>query len=121
MTESTFSRVEKTDKRLYGPRKLIVCGYAAEDRPALRALVDGLEIDDLPLVFAATARARAGAISLARLITGLVVVNIRKSFWLRGTTAALNVSVVGSVNVGSTPMCSNTVAIISRVSRTRSS
>ena len=54
MTENTFSRVEKSDKRLYGPRKLLVCGYADEDKAALRTMLAGLKIDDLPLVFAAT-------------------------------------------------------------------
>ena len=54
MTENTFSRVEKSDRRLYGPRKLLVCGYADEDKAALRTMLAGLKIEDLPLVFAAT-------------------------------------------------------------------
>jgi hypothetical protein len=56
VTENTFSRVEETDKRLYGPRKLLVCGYAAEDQAALRTMLAGLNLADLPLVFAATAQ-----------------------------------------------------------------
>lgn len=52
MTENTFSRVEQTDRRLYGPRKLLVCGYGASEQPSLRTLVAALHLDDLPLVFA---------------------------------------------------------------------
>jgi hypothetical protein len=54
MTENTFSRVGQTDQRLYGPRGLLVCGYAAAEQQSIHTLLAALEIDDLPLVFATT-------------------------------------------------------------------
>jgi hypothetical protein len=52
MSEETFSRVDRTGKKLYGPRKLLVCGYSAEDQAAVLAIVKALGIDGLPIVFA---------------------------------------------------------------------
>jgi hypothetical protein len=30
--KAEFSRIDKSEKRMYGPRGLLVCGYAEEER-----------------------------------------------------------------------------------------
>lgn len=52
MSEASFSRVEKTENRLYGPRKLLVCGYPAAEQAAVGAILTAMKVEDLPVVFA---------------------------------------------------------------------
>ena len=49
--EGTFTRVEKTTERMYGPRKLLVCGYPAKEQDGLAACLRETELNDLPVVF----------------------------------------------------------------------
>ena len=51
---NTFSRVERSAKRLYGPRALLVCGFTADGQSALLDMVQATQIGDLAIVFAAT-------------------------------------------------------------------
>jgi hypothetical protein len=53
MTEAgTFNKVEKSDQRIYGERKVIVCGYPAMEHLLIQAVVRRTGITDLPIVFA---------------------------------------------------------------------
>ncbi len=51
---NTFSRVEHSAQRLYGPRALLVCGFTADGQSALLDMVQATQIEDLTIVFAAT-------------------------------------------------------------------
>ncbi len=52
---STFSRVERSANRLYGPRVLLVCGFTAEGQSAIVEQIQTAGIDSLSVVFATTA------------------------------------------------------------------
>ena len=49
-----FRKVEKSEKKLHGPRKLIVCGYPDLDRRALLSLLAENGFKDLPVIFVTT-------------------------------------------------------------------
>ncbi len=49
--EGTFTRVEKTAERMYGPRKLLVCGYPAKEQDGLLSCLEKTALSDLPVVF----------------------------------------------------------------------
>jgi hypothetical protein len=51
MTEGTFEKVGHSDKRFYGPRKLLLCGFSPAAQPKFKTLLAMLAIDDLPLVW----------------------------------------------------------------------
>jgi hypothetical protein len=51
MSQGTFTKVSHSDKRLYGPRTLIVCGYAVADQQILCDLLASLGLRDIPLKF----------------------------------------------------------------------
>ncbi len=73
MTETnTFSRIERGDNRLYGPRALLVCGFTAEGQDAIVEQVQAAEIDSLAVVFAATAdlETRLGVLCQRQSLTG---------------------------------------------------
>ncbi len=53
MTEAgTFNKVEKSDQRIYGERKIIVCGYPATEHLLIQAVIARTGISDMPMVFA---------------------------------------------------------------------
>jgi hypothetical protein len=52
MDQGTFTKVENTDERMYGPRALLVCGYPPGEHEAVDALVSGLIGPDMPVIFA---------------------------------------------------------------------
>ena len=47
-----FNRIDKTDKRMYGPRGLLVCGYTEEERSTFLDFVSKKNMDDVPVIFA---------------------------------------------------------------------
>jgi len=49
--EGTFQRVEKTAEKMYGPRKLLVCGYLAKEQETFMTCVKETDLNDLPVVF----------------------------------------------------------------------
>jgi hypothetical protein len=52
--DGKFRKVEKSEKKLHGPRKLIVCGYPDLDRRALLSLLAENDFNDLPVIFVTT-------------------------------------------------------------------
>lgn len=50
--DATFQKVTRSNQRLYGPRKLLLCGFEAEAQPKFMKLLELLEIPDLPTVWA---------------------------------------------------------------------
>ena len=53
MTKGTFKKVGKSNKKMYGPRKLLVCGYLPGEQTALLRLLGKKGFKDLAVVFAA--------------------------------------------------------------------
>ena len=51
MTEGDFQKVSQSDSLLYGPRKLLVCGFAAEVQPKFIKLLEMIGLSNLPLVW----------------------------------------------------------------------
>ena len=49
---STFSKVSQTSQALYGPRKLLVCGFTAEGQALFDNVITASTIKDLPLIYA---------------------------------------------------------------------
>jgi hypothetical protein len=48
--KGTFKRIDKTDKRMYGPRGLLVCGYPLEEREGILELVIKT-LGEIPVIF----------------------------------------------------------------------
>ncbi len=46
-----FRKVGKSEKKLHGPRKLIVCGYPDLEQRALLSLLEKNDFNDLPVIF----------------------------------------------------------------------
>ena len=52
MSDATFEKLTRSDKTLYGPRKLLLCGFTADTQPKFEYLLKMLEMTDVPLVWA---------------------------------------------------------------------
>jgi len=52
--KGTFAEIGKTEDRMYGPRALLVCGYAEEERPDFLSLIEASLPEDIRVIFAAT-------------------------------------------------------------------
>lgn len=51
MKNGTFTKVEKSEEKMYGPRQLLVCGYTSGQQPLLLALLKQIDMADLPVKF----------------------------------------------------------------------
>jgi hypothetical protein len=51
MTDGEFQKVARTDRPLYGPRKLLLCGFAAEVQPKFIKLLEMIGLSEMPLVW----------------------------------------------------------------------
>ncbi len=47
-----FNKIDKSDKRMYGPRGLLVCGYTEEERSTFLDFIVKAEISDVSVIFA---------------------------------------------------------------------
>lgn len=66
MTEnSNFEKVTRSGKRLYGPRKLLLCGFGAEAQKKFQTVLGMAGLGDVPRVWVATPQ---GAMTLADLL-----------------------------------------------------
>jgi len=55
MTEkSTFEKVTRSEKILYGPRKLLLCGFTAESRKKFNTVLEMVGLAAVPKVWVAT-------------------------------------------------------------------
>jgi len=52
MNDPSFSRVSQSSQALYGPRKLLICGFTPEGQNMIDEVIAASAIADLPLVFA---------------------------------------------------------------------
>jgi len=51
MADDGFQKVDQSDNMLYGPRKLLLCGFAAEVQPKFITLLDMIGLSSIPLVW----------------------------------------------------------------------
>jgi hypothetical protein len=49
--DGSFNKVEKSDRRMYGERKIIVCGYPATEHLLIMAVMARAGLEDVPVVF----------------------------------------------------------------------
>lgn len=61
---STFSRVTRSSQPLYGPRKLLICGFTPEGLIRLDKAISAAAIPDLPLIYPGSADLEAPLKSL---------------------------------------------------------
>ena len=57
MSDGKFEKVSRSEKALYGPRKLILCGFAAGMQANFLKILEFTGLPDLDLVWAAEERA----------------------------------------------------------------
>ena len=50
--KAEFKKVEKSEKKMYGPRGLLVCGYAEEERKVFLDFTSKIDMSDVPVIFA---------------------------------------------------------------------
>ena len=50
--KAEFNRIDKSDNRMYGPRGLLVCGYAEEERSIFTDFIVQAGMNDVPVIFA---------------------------------------------------------------------
>ncbi|NLD37816.1 MAG: DUF3783 domain-containing protein [Desulfatiglans sp.] len=48
---SGFNRIERSDKKMYGVRGLLVCGYPEEERNTFLDFISKLNMEDVPVIF----------------------------------------------------------------------
>jgi hypothetical protein len=49
--KATFTKVSRTEDRLYGPRKLLICGFPLAERSGFLDIMKSAEIEDVPTVW----------------------------------------------------------------------
>jgi len=52
MSNATFEKVGRTDTPIYGPRRLLVCGFSAPVQPKFQAVLKMAGLDNVPVVWA---------------------------------------------------------------------
>ncbi len=70
MNDAKFQKISPSDQPLYGPRKLLLCGFSAEAQPKFDALLEVIGLADLPKVWVTDAQAGIPVGELARLVNG---------------------------------------------------
>ena len=50
--EGEFNRIDKSEKKMYGQRGLLVCGYPEEERGSFIEFIAKINISDIPVIFA---------------------------------------------------------------------
>ena len=53
MTDAKFEKVSRSDKPLYGPRKLLLCGFSQSVQPNFSKLLELIGLADIPKVWVA--------------------------------------------------------------------
>lgn len=52
MTDATFEKVQHSDKAMYGPKKLLLCGFPAPAQPKFTAVLKMAGIQDIAVIWA---------------------------------------------------------------------
>ena len=67
---STFEKVTQSEKTLYGPRKLLLCGFSVEAQKKLESLLGMVGIVDVPRVWVTTEQGEASLADLLAVADG---------------------------------------------------
>ena len=51
MADESFQKIDQSNNILYGPRKLLLCGFAAEVQPKFITLLEMIGLSSIPLVW----------------------------------------------------------------------
>jgi Domain of unknown function (DUF3783) len=51
MEQGEFRKVERSEERMYGPFKLLVCGYSQEEQNTFLAFLEEIGFGTLPVIF----------------------------------------------------------------------
>ncbi len=51
MTDAKFEKVSNTDRPLYGPRKLLLCGFSQSVQPNFSKLLELIDLSEIPKVW----------------------------------------------------------------------
>lgn len=51
MTDAKFEKVSQTDKPLYGPRKLLLCGFSQNVQPNFSKLLELIGLSEIPKIW----------------------------------------------------------------------
>ena len=57
MSDAGFEKVSPSDKPMYGPRKLLICGFSAEVHPKFVKFLEILGLPGMPIIWVAEAHA----------------------------------------------------------------
>ncbi len=52
MNDAKFEKVTQTDTPMYGPRRLLVCGFSAEVQPKFVTVLKMVDMADIPVIWA---------------------------------------------------------------------
>ena len=58
MTDAGFEKMTSSEKKLYGPRKLLLCGFPSKAQPLFMSLFDMIGIPRPPVVWASGKQAK---------------------------------------------------------------
>ena len=70
MTDGDFQKVTQSDQLLYGPRKLMLCGFPADAQPKFVKLLEMIELSGMPIVWVTDDQADVEVGELAQLEDG---------------------------------------------------
>ena len=70
MSDAEFEKVTQSEEILYGPRKLLLCGFAADVQSKFNELLNMIGITELPLVWVTQDQAETRVGDLIRLEDG---------------------------------------------------
>jgi hypothetical protein len=51
MVESTFQKMERSEKRIYGPKGILICGYPPDEHGPLAEALEQIGYGDRPFIF----------------------------------------------------------------------
>jgi hypothetical protein len=51
MSDGGFEKVSQSDEPMYGPRKLLICGFSADIQPHVAKLLEILKLSDIPRIW----------------------------------------------------------------------
>ena len=57
MSDAGFEKVSPSDERMYGPRKVLICGFASEVQPHCVKLLETIGLSDMPKIWVTEAQA----------------------------------------------------------------
>ena len=70
MTDAKFQKVTQSDEALYGPRKLLLCGFAADVQPKFISLLEMIGLSAIALVWVTEDQAEIHVGELVQLENG---------------------------------------------------